>query len=193
MIMEQLAIDQNRVQQLKERFLSSFTNVQSAIESAARNLVELIDYCPEQREKLIRDGISRHIINQLEEIGRGRLLPGLFNAPKKVQHLLPSEQKRLLSETIPVVVKKDDGDVDIIQARFDTMSKDQVEQILAYDHIRTEEEQRMYMLHRDSQQEKPTKKPAAMPWVVVGRTIQIKQPMTVTRSQLLDMCRALEV
>jgi hypothetical protein len=144
-------IQENKI----EQFVSAYREGIAAWEKAGRIIVDILDESPDGA-KAITDAypqITTAILSLFERIGRGSLLPALAcdSSPgaSALKRLPLGVQKAHVSEPVSLVVETDTG-VDVMLVDVRNLTREQSEQVFSRDHIRTEGEQRAWMVDRQS-------------------------------------------
>ena len=136
-----------------------------------------------------RLGLTNQVVRRLERLGRGlldeRLLTACDGTAKCLETLPIATQKEALDNGIKVVVN---GGQHLV-IKPENMTRDQARQVFAYDHIRTEAEQRAWLETQKTiaTRAKELTQATASPFEVVGSRLVINKPQTFTRLQLLEI------
>lgn len=131
-----------------DQFISLYTAGKTAWENAGKILVELIEEDPYAYTYIIErcPMLTPGILQAFERIGRGLMLPSLAMddspAARMMKRLPLKEQVRLENEPIPIIVVNPDGEMDTRLLMFKDMTKDQRDQVIDRDRLRTEGEMR---------------------------------------------------
>jgi hypothetical protein len=151
-----------------------------------RLYVQLIDECPQIKETLLDLGFTNSHLNKCEGIGRGKLDARLIDrAGKPYQYLMRcplSDQRKYLSG--PVEVALLGGDVRKID--LPSLSKDQIEQVFGYDHVRTIPEQIAFIEKKKAVLNVEAKVEAPA-YRITKVGLSITKPITLTKSELLHI------
>lgn len=117
-------------------------------ERAGAILVEQLDAGTTIKEAEEATGIPANVLCQLERIGRKQIVPRLlisdYPAARAMEKLPYSEQSRLQSETVEIIVT-DAGKYDILNVLPSEMTPHQVRQAFASGHVRTLSEQKAWV------------------------------------------------
>lgn len=146
-------------QNTPEQFVSLIREGIDKWKQAGECLVVMLDHNPNIRRRLLDEYsfLSPSILSKLEEVGRGNLLPELLMSDsyqfRKARELPVSEQRKAVDGCIPMVITKGDG-FDVLEVDFKGLSSDQAQQVFDKDHIRSEQEQRLYLEQRKSASKK---------------------------------------
>ena len=153
---------------------------------AGKVLVCMIEHNPNIKRKICQEhkSITPGILAKLESVGRGSLDPQLLisDAPQyNLARKLPiSDQKTLLETSIPLVIKSHDGTgVEVLHVDFKSLNTTQARQLFASDHIRDEQEQRLY-LESQKQKDNAIKKD----WVISNGTVTFRKGVHLTAGDL---------
>jgi hypothetical protein len=183
------------VKGLEMEFLGAFKRGLQALEDAGKLLVQLLEKDPEARDRLVQEyGFDHGTLNTLEKIGTGRLYAKLAAFGTRYSAMPMSEQKRIADGMVDALVVKPDGSTDVMKVAVLRAPAEMRDQLLNHDHVRTLDEQRVWLMRRQKGTIKTegAEKAVAMPWRVVGNRIEIIEAMKVNRADLLTMLRALE-
>jgi len=134
-----------------QEFLQAFTDGIQGFERAGKILVELVD-ADQHAYSYIQEAcpaMNATILGRLESIGRGILHPTLAMdksaGGKQLAKLPLSVQEKFTRESIPVMIRKDDGDFDILLVKFQDLTPDQSRQVFRNGRLATEGEQRAWI------------------------------------------------
>jgi hypothetical protein len=163
---------------------------------AGEIIVKLVDADPHAFEWIIAEypDFNPTILSRFEKIGRKLVHPKLFlsSAPgtKKLQSLPYSVQERLIEEPVPLIVEVEGG-VDVLLVKAKDMSRDQADQCFASDHVRTEAEQRAWIIDRRSTAARNVT--PECPWKKAGKdTIEFTKGAKLNRKQIMAILMQLE-
>ena len=138
-----------------EAFINLFREGVEAWIKAGEILVELVEEDPKAYDDLIKacPTLNAGILSRFEQMGRKQLHPQLLLGSSagfaKLKRLPYSLQERYLNEPIPVVIDTDAGpDKLLVKAR--DMTPDQANQVFSGSRLRTEGEQRAYLLQKEA-------------------------------------------
>lgn len=151
---------------------------------AGECLVAMLEKNPNIKKKLLDDYpfLSAGILAKLEDVGRGHLMPQLLlsdsSAFRKARELPVSEQKKAIESKVPLVFERN-GSYDVLEVDFKSLSHDQSMQVFDRDHIRTEQEQRLFIEQKRSASKKPAKD-----WEIEGGMIVFRRGARFTVADL---------
>ena len=171
-----------------DRFVNLYVKGSEAFVQAGEILVELVDNDPHTYDYILRKfpTLNPTILNKLEQMGRKTLHPQLlFNNSagySKLQKLPYSLQERYIDEPIPLVVHTENG-TDILLVKAREMTKEQANQAFATGRIRTEGEQKAYLIQQESNDAKNVTPPIITPWKIKGAKVEINGVL-FTRKEL---------
>jgi len=155
---------------------------------AGEVLVKMVDADPHAYDYIIQKcpSINPMILERFEQMGRKTLHPQLLlnNSAgySKLQRLPFSLQERYLDEPIPLVVHTETGtDVLLVKAR--EMTKEQANQAFATGRIRTQGEQKAYLIQQQSNAAKNVTPAIQTPWKIKGSKVEINGVL-FTRKEL---------
>ena len=195
--MSNLTITRDQHDQLIKEFASLYQQGIQAWTRAGEIIVQLVDSDPHAFDWIIAEypDFNPTILSRFEKIGRKLVHPKLFlsSAPgtKKLQNLPYSVQEKLLDEPVPLIVETDNG-VDVLLVKVKDMSKDQADQCFAADHVRTEAEQRAWIIDRRASAARNVT-PEVTPWRKAGRdAIEFTKGAKLNRKQIMAILMQLE-
>lgn len=147
--------------------------------AAGEILVELVENDPHSYDYIIEKcpQLNAGVLGRFEQMGRKTLHPQLLLTASpgfaRLQKLPMSLQERYIEEPVPIVIQTADGpDVILIQAK--NMTRDQAAQAFAPNRLRTQGEQRAWMVDQASKAAKPVSTPIAnKPWTIKGGKVII--------------------
>ena len=176
-----------------DRLIQDFANLyKQGIKSwikAGEIIVKLVDSDPHAFEWIIAEypDFNPTILSRFEKIGRKIIHPKLFlsSAPgtKKLQNLPYSVQEKLIEEPVPMIIETDDG-VDVLLVKVKAMSRDQADQCFAPDHVRTEAEQRAWLIDRRANAAKNVT-PDSFSWRIKGSVVEFSKGAKLSRKDLM--------
>lgn len=138
------------------KFVQSFAQGKAAFETCGKIIVELVDADPYVYNYIEQKcaAMTPAILRMFEDIGRGKILPSLAfdnSEPAKIMRRFPlAMQARLESEPIPLVIRQSDGALDVRLVKLTDMTKDQRQQAVDKDRLRTEGQQRALLDEQSS-------------------------------------------
>jgi len=187
------AIAKSDIKKLEQEFVTEFKVGINGVIKASGVLVRLIAIDPEARARLIEEyHIPRSTLATMERIGNKQLRPELAFGDARLRALPMSDQERILSGKIDVLVMNDDGATDVLQVDLKTAAPEIKNQVLNGDHIRPLNEQKAWLVGKNNQ--KPRADVETVPWRTYGRKqVEVLKAHTIlTRSDLLSMMKAIE-
>jgi hypothetical protein len=168
-----------------KEFRDALTQGMEGFTRAGQVYVEALDENPKNSEVFLTefDGVvSPTMFGMLEKVGRKCLHPQLIlgggpNA-NKIRRLPYSVQERVFAgERFEMLVSG--GEHILVDVREAT--KEQAEQLVGDDHIRTLSEQRAWMEAQKSQAEA---EPEVMPYVIAGGTVTFRKGVKLTKQEV---------
>jgi hypothetical protein len=162
---------------------------------AGEILVYLVDRDPHTYDYIIQHCplMNAGILGRFEQIGRKILHPQLLLSASpgfaKLKRLPISLQERYLDEPIPVVVHTSAG-TDVLLVQVKNMTKDQANQVFAADRLRTEGEQKAWLMDAASKAAKPVNR-VERPWTIKGSKAVING-VEFTRKELAGILAAMD-
>lgn len=155
---------------------------------AGELLVELVEEDPKVFDKIIEFNpqMNAGILGKFESMGRKVLHPHLLlnESPglDRLAEMPYSVQERFLSESIPLIVETDSGP-DVLMVSVKNMTRGQAQQIFGKGRIRTEGEQKAWLVDQRSKKAKPagTNIPA---WTIRGGRVFFNEGATLSAGEL---------
>lgn len=138
---------------------------------AGEILVELVNDDPQVFDKIISDNphLNAGVLGRFELMGRKALHPQLLlhDSPgyQKLAQMPFSVQERYLDTPIPLLVETPSG-TDTLQVSARNCTPSQARQLFASDRIRTEGEQKAWLVAQRAKKTRPAKSEAAPAWSV---------------------------
>ena len=153
-------------------------------------LKTVFDMDPEAMPRVVREaGLPPAIINKFLAVGRGRLLPQLIAAPKKVRGLALADQRKAASGTLPLVVKTGTG-TDIRRVDLLTSDSGVCNQMIGPNGIRSVDEQVAWLAALERKSLAAVEAKAATPparWKFDGGRIYVTHPGVITLGMVRQM------
>lgn len=177
--------------ELNTRIQSFITLIQTGVDAwveAGKMLVEMVDADPMVFDAIIRHAphINAGVLGKFEQMGRGILHPHLLLSftpgHEKLAKLPLSMQTRYLDEPIPLIVESATG-TDVLLVKAKDMTADQARQVFASDRLRTEGEQKAWILDRRSKEARPVG-PNVNAWRIRGGRVEFTTGATLTAGEL---------
>jgi hypothetical protein len=160
-----------------------------AMQRAGNIMVELVDADPHVYDYIVQQcpSMTPGMLNTLERIGRGQILPALAmdNSPgsRKLKSLPISLQQRFETEPIPLIVMRND-EPDVLLVKREDMTAAQANQAFRNGRLSTEGEQRAWI--EDFRMKSSTAKPAeAASWEIRGKVLVVGN-VRFSQKQLLS-------
>lgn len=131
-----------------KEFIVAFADGKAAFEKCGKIIVDLVDADPYVYNYIEQKcaAMTPAVLRMFEDIGRGKVLPSLAfdnSEPAKIMRRFPLPmQARLEAEPIPLVVRNQSGKMDVRLVKLTDMTKDQRQQAVDKDRLRTEGQQR---------------------------------------------------
>ena len=129
-------------------FKSALSGAAEGVLLAGKILCDIVDAEPDAYEIMLTEckGVTLPFLEALERVGRGKLLPELLLNPAPAcqraigESLNIKEQNRLLTGTIPTVIRENGG-VRTVNKRLEELSAHEAVRVVGDGKIRTPEEQ----------------------------------------------------
>ena len=160
-----------------------------AMQRAGNIMVELVDADPHVYDYITKQcpSMTPGMLNTLERIGRGQIIPALAmdNSPgsRKLKSLPISLQHRFETEPIPLIVMRND-EPDVLLVKREDMTAAQANQAFRNGRLSTEGEQRAWI--EDFRMKAQTAKPAeAASWEIRGKVLVVGN-VRFSQKQLLS-------
>jgi len=156
--------------------------------TAGEILVQMVEQDPYVYDYIIQQcpQINAGILGRFEQMGRKTLHPQLLLTASpgfaKLQKLPFSLQERYIEEPVPVIVHTADG-TDVLLVKAKDMTKEQAAQVFAPGRIRTEGEQKAYLMQQRSNAAKPIGSNIS-PWSIKGGRVVFHTGATLSAGEL---------
>lgn len=125
---------------------------------------------------------------RLEKVGRGSIIPQLFDnvtlAGSKLQRCPVSDQEKFIDH-VPVVTSTGD----VLRVSIDALRPNQIKQVFAKDHVRSESEQRAFVESNKTitAQEENKNKVVSVPYFVKKNKLYISRGTVLTKQELVKI------
>lgn len=170
------------------QFIALFKQGVEAWINAGGLLVELVEDDPHVYDYIIQQcpTLNSGVLGLFERMGRKLLHPQLLltNSPgfSKLQRLPYSMQERFIEEPIPLIVHTGDG-TDVLLVKAKDLTKEQANQVFAPNRLRTEGEQKAWMIQQRSNNARPvtTNAPA---WKIRNGRVEFLTGATLSAGEL---------
>jgi hypothetical protein len=163
-------------------------STQSTLSQLCKFYVDDIDKNPDHVDGYLEffPNLSRQTWRYIELAGRNKAVPEIIfqqNAVvKKLVKCPISEQEKYLKEPIPVLDPKKPGDHLLIM--YTDMQRDQIEQVFAFDHVRTLAEQKAWLLSQSSKKRDIKLSDGPKRPKVIGGVLNVYEPTKITLQEL---------
>jgi len=179
-----LATQQSKIQEFAELCQKGI----DAWTRAGEIIVELVEADPQVFDKIIEfnPNMDAGILGKFEMMGRKVLHPKLllndspgFDALSEMPY---SVQERFLISPIPLIVETETG-TDVLMVDAKNMTRNQTRQVFGKGRIRTEGEQKAWLMDQRAKKAKPcgTNIPA---WIIRGGRVQFNEGATLSAGEL---------
>lgn len=168
------------------KFIALFREGVNAWIKAGEILVDLVENDPHSYDYIIQScpQLNAGILGRFEQMGRKTLHPQLLLTASpgfaRLTRLPFSMQERYVEEPIPLIVHTDDG-TDVLLVKAKDMTKEQASQVFAPGRLRTEGEQKAWLMQQKSNNARPVV--SSKPWSIKGSKIIING-LEFTRKEL---------
>ena len=172
-----------------ENFITLFRQGVEAWIKAGEVLVELVDEDPHAYDYIIQKNpqLNAGVLGRFEQMGRKTLHPQLLLTASpgftRLQKLPYSLQERFIEEPIPLIVHAEDG-LDVLLVKARDLTKEQASQVFSTDRIRTEGEQRAWLMQQRSNAARPANSASTPPWVIRSGRVQFNQGASLSAGEL---------
>lgn len=144
-------------------------------------------------------GLSPDIVRRFEQIGRREIYPQLLahtsEGARKLASCSYREQKQYMNDSVPVAIVRD-GDVDVLDVKVDSLTREQCRQVFASHHVRNISEQRAW-IETQAQKERERRELEAAeiyetPYHVKGKRVLFRKGAELSRKELVHLLNELE-
>lgn len=169
-------------------FISAYKAGMNAWERAGKIIVRIMDHDPKMIDEIIKvcPTMTPSIIHVFERIGRGLLLPALAMdssaGASKLRDLPISMQRRYECEPLPLVVNTQSG-TDVLLVDVKNMTRDQARQVFAKGRIRSEGEQKAWLVGQQSKNVTPITQNTPA-WTIKNGRVLFQKGATLTAGEL---------
>lgn len=167
-------------------FITLFKEGVNAWIKAGEILVDLVENDPHSYDYIIQScpQLNAGILGRFEQMGRKTLHPQLLLTASpgfaRLTRLPFSMQERYIEEPIPLIVHTEKG-TDVLLVKAKDMTKEQASQVFAPGRLRTEGEQKAWLMQQKSNNARPVV--SSKPWSIKGSKIIING-LEFTRKEL---------
>jgi hypothetical protein len=171
------------------KFIEAYQRGMSAWEEAGRIIVAIVDNDPHAVDDIVKlcPALTPSIIHVFERIGRGLLLPALAMdtsaGAAKLRELPLSAQKRYETEPVPLVIETEHG-TDILLVDVKNLTRDQARQVFAKGRIRSDGEQKAYLVEQQSLARRTAKTSEIPAWRIVKGRVVFEKGATLSAGEL---------
>lgn len=169
-------------------FIDLFRQGVDAWIKAGELLVELVETDPHVYDYIIQKcpTLNAGILGRFEQMGRKTLHPQLLLSASpgfsKLSKLPYSMQERYVTEPVPIIVHTDNG-TDVLLVEAKNMTKEQANQVFAPGRIRTEGEQKAWLMDQRSRKASPAG--ASGPaWSIKNGRVHFKEGASLSAGEL---------
>lgn len=162
---------------------------------AGQMIAEEFDADESFKEELCEaTGISEDLFDRFYAIGKKHIyVPVLLMrgpAQKQVMSLPYALQERCCNKAIPVLIRKENG-WDTLNAKAESLTSEQVNQVFGKGVIRSVEAQRAFIESANVRRFNPASESDA-PWKIVGKRLVVKKDVTLTARELARILSEME-
>ena len=178
-----------QIEEKTQQFINLYKQGVEAWTQAGKIIVEVLDDYPHAADEITKQcpQLTPSIIGIFERIGRGQLLPSLAvdSSPgiARLRELPMSSQKRYEIEPVPLVVETASG-TDILLVDVKNLTKLQARQVFANGRMRSEGEQKAFLIEQTSKERRATKTTEIPAWRVRNGRVIFEKGATLTAGEL---------
>jgi hypothetical protein len=179
---------------LVKKFTNLFQEGMKALEEASKLYVEAIDSHPNAKEVFMEKvpEIPASAWAGFEAVGRGsldkRLLYSSSGVSSRLRKLPLSAQRRALDGRVDLLLEGGDT----LKLKVTEATTEQLNQLIASNHIRTLGEQRLYLESKRTSAIPPIPVEARPPYVITGKGIRVIRQADFTKADLARILLELE-
>lgn len=184
---EQLRLNTKEQEAKIEEFIAAYVSGMEAWKKAGKLIVELVEDDPHVFDYIAQKcpSLTQGVLETFEKIGRGMLLPALAmdSSPggRMLKNCPLSLQMRYEREPVPLIVETNDG-TDVLLVKPRDMTRDQARQVFATGRIRSEGEQKAWLVDNRARKYVPNNPPA--PWKIKGTKVEFQAGATMSAGEL---------
>jgi hypothetical protein len=179
-----------------ETFIQHFRRGVEEWIAAGEILVEMVEEDPYVYDYIINQcpTLNAGILGRFEQMGRKTLHPQLLLTASpgfaKLQKLPFSMQERYIDEPVPMIVHTEAG-TDVLLVKAKDMTKEQAAQVFAPGRVRTEGEQKAWLMQHRSEKAIRNEETVKTPWKIRGHKVIING-VEFTRKEIAGILAQME-
>jgi hypothetical protein len=179
-----------------ETFIQHFRRGVEEWIAAGEILVEMVEEDPYVYDYIINQcpTLNAGILGRFEQMGRKTLHPQLLLTASpgfaKLQKLPYSMQERYVTEPVPMIVHTEAG-TDVLLVKAKDMTKEQAAQVFAPGRVRTEGEQKAWLVQQRSEKAIRNEETVKTPWKIRGHKVIING-VEFTRKEIAGILAQME-
>ena len=179
-----------------DSFIGYFREGVQAWIKAGEMLVEMVEEDPYVYDYIINQcpTLNAGILGRFEQMGRKTLHPQLLLTASpgfaKLQKLPFSMQERYIDEPVPMIVHTEAG-TDVLLVKAKDMTKEQAAQVFAPGRVRTEGEQKAWLMQHRSEKAIRKEETVKTPWKIRGHKVIING-VEFTRKEIAGILAQME-
>jgi hypothetical protein len=179
-----------------ETFIQHFRRGVEEWIAAGEILVEMVEEDPYVYDYIINQcpTLNAGILGRFEQMGRKTLHPQLLLTASpgfaKLQKLPYSMQERYVTEPVPMIVHTEAG-TDVLLVKAKDMTKEQAAQVFAPGRVRTEGEQKAWLVQHRSEKAIRNEETVKTPWKIRGHKVIING-VEFTRKEIAGILAQME-
>jgi hypothetical protein len=179
-----------------ETFIQHFRRGVEEWIAAGEILVEMVEEDPYVYDYIINQcpTLNAGILGRFEQMGRKTLHPQLLLTASpgfaKLQKLPFSMQERYIDEPVPMIVHTEAG-TDVLLVKAKDMTKEQAAQVFAPGRVRTEGEQKAWLVQQRSEKAIRNEETVKTPWKIRGHKVIING-VEFTRKEIAGILAQME-
>jgi len=180
------------------RILAAIVKGMEAFVEAGQMLVAYLKVEPDAYAKIVaaEPRISVGLLEQLEAVGRGAMHPDLLVAEgpgiERAKRLPYSEQVKVLTEPVEVLIEKPDGSTDVLLVDVRHMSDLQARQTMGRGHLHSHGEQRAFLADLKMKAQAKRQPVMEQPWKIEGREVVFKAGTRMSAKDLTLLAAQLQ-
>jgi hypothetical protein len=182
---------QKEIDDMIAEIVQHIDGVKEHIKEAGKIYIELLKKDPNVKERFREFNISYAVLNFLERVGRGNILPEFLYTPFQNCKLPISEQQKIAKGTIPMLVIRD-GEEDTILVDLLNSPPNVLKQIIPDGRILNIKEQKQYLIAESNKKGVIIEESI---WKIVGSAVHIKpsdKVTKITKKELMQMLKLMK-
>jgi hypothetical protein len=172
-----------------DQFIQLYTQGVEAWVKAGEIIVELVEADPFIFDYIIQKcpHLNAGVLGKFEKMGRKIIHPHLLlsNSPgaERLAKMPYSVQQRFIDEPIPLIIHSDQG-TDVLLVKAKDLTAAQANQVFTNDRMRTEGEQKAWMVDQQSKAAVVNVKAHVSPWSIKNGRVVFQQGASLSAGEL---------